>query len=312
MSRLSAYRAHVMAFAILGVLICHSKQLHVISPIFGFGSIGVELFFFLSGMGLCFSWYKCPKVWSFWRKRFIRIFPAYFSVLFFAGCLVDSSILTLPNLLVIPGTFRWFIGWICVCYLLFPLYMYLCDHMRPWGVYICIIFISAAALWSSYGTEGMQWMLTEARFSRLPSFFLGCLFVQQRFLCRRPQILYGISFAALLCLAPCMMVYKDFCGHAGITMVLRTAVSPGICFGAAQLFEFIALKHRRSIAQPLLSMSALIGTLTLEIYLCEVFLRTGISHELGEDREWLYFILVIPTAYAFQQLCKPIQKALSA
>lgn len=109
-----------------------------------------------------------------------------------------------------------------------------------------------------------------------------------------------------------MMVYKDFCGHAGITMVLRTAVSPGICFGAAQLFEYNAQKCTRIIAMPLQSLSAWVGTLTLEIYLCEVFLRTGISHELGEDREWLYFILVIPTAYAFQQLCKPIQKALSA
>lgn len=312
LNRLSSYRACVMATAIMGVLICHSKQLHHLSPMFGFGSIGVEMFFFLSGMGLCYSWHKCPQLWTFWRKRFVRLFPAYFCVLFFIGCIIDSSILTLPNLLVITCTSRWFIGWLCVCYLLFPLYMYLCSRISPWCIYICIVLLSAVVLWSNYGMEGLQWTAIENRFGRLPTFFLGCLFVQYGSLSRHTRVLYGISLVAFLCLLPCMVMIKDLCGHLGITMVLRTAVTPGLCFGVALLFEYIRQKYASSIAKFLLNLSVLVGSLTLEIYLCEAFLRNGISHELGEEREWLYFILVIPTAYAFQQLCKPIQRVLSA
>ena len=41
------------------------------------GNVGVDIFLFLSGVGLWFSWTKTPSVSHFYRRRLLRILPTW-------------------------------------------------------------------------------------------------------------------------------------------------------------------------------------------------------------------------------------------
>lgn len=41
------------------------------------GNVGVDIFLFLSGVGLWFAWTKTPSVSHFYRRRLIRILPTW-------------------------------------------------------------------------------------------------------------------------------------------------------------------------------------------------------------------------------------------
>ena len=41
------------------------------------GNVGVDMFLFLSGVGLWFSWAKHPSLAHFFRNRYVRIYPAW-------------------------------------------------------------------------------------------------------------------------------------------------------------------------------------------------------------------------------------------
>ena len=41
------------------------------------GNVGVDMFLFLSGIGLWFSWMKNPSTKHFFIRRYLRIYPAW-------------------------------------------------------------------------------------------------------------------------------------------------------------------------------------------------------------------------------------------
>ena len=82
----SRFRSEIMGVAIVCVLVCHcgvfswgtlqpcAKQL---APLF---AIGVDMFLFVSGVGLWFSMKSDGNVLRFWRRRFLRVVPEYLAV----------------------------------------------------------------------------------------------------------------------------------------------------------------------------------------------------------------------------------------
>ncbi len=45
------------------------------------GYYGVDIFLFLSGMGLCYGYKKYKSYFSYLKKRFLRIYPTYLTVI---------------------------------------------------------------------------------------------------------------------------------------------------------------------------------------------------------------------------------------
>ena len=88
-SLLSKYRNEIFGLSIIGVIILHYVQIlynmniggKVGSFVKGYyyliGSTGVEIFLFLSGMGLCFSMNKDSNVLRFYNRRFKRLLLPY-------------------------------------------------------------------------------------------------------------------------------------------------------------------------------------------------------------------------------------------
>ncbi len=91
------------AFAVLGVLLSHyAPSTRVVAP---FADYGVRLFFVLSGfliVGILLGGEGADRRWllrQFYVRRFLRIFPAFYFVLFVAAALVVPGI---------PGALSWF------------------------------------------------------------------------------------------------------------------------------------------------------------------------------------------------------------
>lgn len=98
-------RTQLMAVAIFGVIACHLMQLYPIVPWIRFGSIGVEIFFFLSGMGMVFSYRRNSGIACFYGRRALRILPSYYIVLLLAAVISGWHLLNLTNILLL-GSFR--------------------------------------------------------------------------------------------------------------------------------------------------------------------------------------------------------------
>lgn len=79
-----AHRSELMGLAILWVFMLHSGTIG--NPIYDairkFGWAGVDIFFFLSALGLCYSLKKNNNLKDFYNRRINRILPTWLVVLF--------------------------------------------------------------------------------------------------------------------------------------------------------------------------------------------------------------------------------------
>ena len=79
LENISRYRGELMGAAMLFIMLFH-VGLPRNDLFFGLrrmGNIGVDMFLFLSGLGLWFSWMKKPSARHFFTKRYLRIYPAW-------------------------------------------------------------------------------------------------------------------------------------------------------------------------------------------------------------------------------------------
>ena len=126
---ISKYKTELMGFAILWVILFHSNiTSSFIEPFTSLGYGGVDIFFFLSGYGLFFSSVKNDSLLSFYKKRFIRVFPTYMVVVFFT--MLGLGIFTIKTYFINISTlgywlnesyFEWYIPSLFAFYLWFPL-----------------------------------------------------------------------------------------------------------------------------------------------------------------------------------------------
>ena len=82
LANISRFRAEQMGAAMLFVILFH-VALDRGDPFYGLrrcGNVGVDIFLFLSGVGLWFSWTKTPDIRQFYRRRLLRILPTWLIV----------------------------------------------------------------------------------------------------------------------------------------------------------------------------------------------------------------------------------------
>lgn len=154
---LSLYRAELMGFAIIWVILYHSgfaepiPFVSYISSLYRGGFGGVDIFMMLSGFGLSFSMSKKKSLKAFYLSRVARIYPIYF-ILVFVGCLLNSSdgILTVLWKCTAFGYwtngdyFDWYVPAILTMYALFPLiYRYVTKKNLVIGI---MLFFSAFSI----------------------------------------------------------------------------------------------------------------------------------------------------------------------
>lgn len=147
-SLLTQYRTELMGAATLMIVFFHLSfriNHNMLWYVSTHAMIGVEMFFLLSGFGLCFSVSHDHNLWHFYLKRIVRILPTY-------GIVILATLL-------ISGNFSWGVflqEWSCIgywtgghyydwyipnqmfLYLLFPLIYFFISRWRKMSLMLLV------------------------------------------------------------------------------------------------------------------------------------------------------------------------------
>lgn len=200
LGKISKHRSELMGFAIIIVMLFH-VGLPCSSAFFGLrrmGNLGVDIFFFLSGVGLWYSWAKQQNWKRFYLNRALRIYPAwliiagYFYISRFVvgrtsyplpfggtGNAVADSYIDLAGDLLFNWDFWlydeltfWYVPATMMLYIFAPFYMELVRRhsVFRWLLVLplmwCIIVQYVTPVHQAVGHIEIFW-------SRVPVFFLG-------------------------------------------------------------------------------------------------------------------------------------------
>ena len=325
---ISEYRKEIMGFAALWILFFHKWLLLFENvPVIGqieflsknFGYIGTDIFFFLSGMGLCRAIEK-HSVLSFYARRFSRILIPYIIaegliVLLFKRTFLDFIKLSTGYSFIAESIFttQWFVPAIAIFYLLFPLYYRLFVKAQNKALFTLIlleIWLFLTIKFSDY-VRGDLLMLT----NRIPILLLGVLFgwigTNKDIIINRSLVIL-MTATLLLGLYFCYLTnQKDFYMLVPFSNVAFPAlmVSFSLCFLIPYCLDLI--KKKKVLGKVL----SFFGMMSLEVYL--------VSEPAGDYLipifygkmpdivlNLLLFAIVTAIAFLLYQVCKLIPKML--
>lgn len=186
LANISRYRGELMGIAMIFIFLFH-VALPRSNMFFGLrriGNIGVDMFLFLSGVGLWFSWMKHSSLKRFFKRRYLRIYPAWLiiSCLYYIPRFHGHSLHAWIDLfgdITINWDFWlhnelnfWYIPAMMMLYLFAPPYM---ELIRRHPVYRwlpvvmilwCILVQYVTPIHNAVGHIEIFW-------SRVPIFFIG-------------------------------------------------------------------------------------------------------------------------------------------
>lgn len=302
---ISTYRTQLMGIATIMIIVCHAEASRVLMPgylasICSLGNYGVDIFLFLSGLGIYYSLSKLEMnrgsyiIW--YKKRFLRILIPYL-IVYVPYCIVFQllgkysvvdSVLCLSTLeywLFHRGA--WFVSLILVLYLITPLLhkCLSCNHRWLWA----FCFIVSLMVLSNIDIEGtaptnvlnnIQWA-----FGRVPSFILGMAISKD---CKSDAKIS--AFWILLTTVLWVILAKIFHLAATAWMIVPLLVFLSVVF--------IKLLSKVSVAYNSLT---LLGKMSLESYLTNItvnslllaLIPTYISSNIFYGRYLEYSIVVV-------------------
>ena len=303
-SLMSRYRAPLMGMAMICIYLTHYKKaftVNRVSPIpwyimnLRFGSSGVDIFLILSGLGLCYSFSKDSNLFRFYRKRIVRLLPAYLitEVIYYIMLLVkDGSVnirIFLEKMFFIRF-FRngdaafWFIIAILVCYLIFPL-LYKVLGITKYSLLNLVLCIAVFVVFHEllWRHDLILYKNTIALVQRIPAFIFG-VWVGRECLENKefPVVLIPLCWAVTIV----MMIYGyiPFLPRPRVTLYDFTLSLVGLSLIFLFLLLFEWLKGT-VIMDRLMQFLTFMGGITLECYLMHSLLK------------WIFFSPVDPVLY---------------
>lgn len=313
----SKYRNELFGIAIIAIMVFHyfnvvvkyikpGGRKYFYSYLFckGIGSIGVEVFMFLSGMGLYFSYTKGKDIGKFFRKRFVRIlvpYAMYGTVMWFILDLVlkDHKFerylydLSLFSFWMSGEKRLWFISAIIVFYVFFPLFYEIVtskNYRLNTALFLIFYYIS---IFVAQMDKPKYFRLTEIATTRLPIFVIG-IFIGRLVYEKAPIKKWHIAVAAA---AVAMRVFffiigvqgkfytldnsllksiNRFAGSTNGKRVDSTVFSIGfmaVCIAIVALIKW----------KPLHSFLKMTGSVSLELYVTHVTMIGVITLEGSLD-----------------------------
>lgn len=238
LTRILDHRNYLMGVAIALVLIFHFGC-WVYNPVgrLNMGYVGVDIFLFLSGLGLSFSYEKHPPL-TFYAHRLKRIYPVYFAAVSLTFLLKDWSLREALNNYLLLGLYTdggqnrydWYLESLFTFYLLFPLF-FLWSRLRYYALALtfCTIFAVLNAFPAFF--DSSWWY--DCFLARFPIFLYGIMFRQ----CRSSFRI--VALIGLLLYLPCYVASSRFL--AGSLLVLP------LIYGALRALPHLPSALRRGL-----------------------------------------------------------------
>ena len=266
-SNIYKYKVEMMGLAIILIMLFHTiapNLPYCINEIKRFGEVGVDIFLFLGGFTCANSYMKSKSVQSFYKKRLVRILPAYliiwgfihaiFAIRYSEGFLSYLQDISFYNVIIYNDLRNWYIPAILIMYVITPLYLKVCKHggrVIPY-ILVCVFFI----LFQFVGIQNKE--IPFAMFwLRLPIYFIGI----NAFLCKDKKII-GTKYIALFAILSIIFSYLILYYHlTEAPFQIRRFLYIPITIAFVYFFEYKS------------KFLFFIGGLTLELYLIHEFLQ---------------------------------------
>lgn len=328
---LSRHRSALMGISMILVLMFHvaSDKAMPLYALLHLGDVGVDMFLFLSGIGLWFSWTKDSSLLTFYRKRLLRILPASIIVftlyhipafleirfvdLFDMGKIqeaIANKNVTFSNIAELianiltgfsfwragAGLF-WFIPAILAMYMFAPFYMELIRRHPDYRGVAIVAMIWAAmvhfipTLQSSIGHLSIFW-------DRIPIFLIGLNYGERV----KEHHLIESSTTYMLIIICAMSLWLGVRGKLFSVFIVRMIYIP-LSISILLLMCRLFLTHTFLIT-PIYRFFAFVGSISLEVYLVHEHFVLGHLIRLG----WGYLptllmliIISLPTAWLLKK-----------
>lgn len=314
LANISRFRGELMGAAMLFIILFH-VALPREDAFFGLrrmGNVGVDMFLFLSGIGLWFSWTKNPDVRHFFVRRYLRIYPAWLIIacLFYIPRFEGGDLWAWVDLvgdISINWDFWlhdeltfWYVPAIMALYLVAPWYMRLVQS-RPVYRWLPLLMV----IWCVM----VQWVLPihhavghiEIFWSRVPIFFIGINFGEmvrtRRHLPGEAVWLLLITF--LMTFGTCLYLEQVRHGHFPLFVERMLYIPFTVCT------VLVMNRIFRRMPQWVNSSFRFVGALSLEAYLIHIhFVLVYVQpYHLGYWSTFLVTVAItLPIAWLLQRL----------
>ena len=286
----SKNRDAIYGVAIISILIFHFFEYVASSNISGggrfvgeiyntfVGSVGVEFFIFLSGVGLYFSMTKDSRVRYFFQKRLKRILPTYLTVAVPYWIAVDivckqrgwtvfAADISFITFFAHGTRTFWYVLFIGLAYLTYPV-VYKVLHTKYTEYFQLVVLIMIALLIQLLPKIILLELYSniEIMLGRFLVFFLGCWcgkkVYQNELINNKEKV--GIFFGAGLMLGNCLPITKCVVNKLGYRILM--------CFWGIFLLYCLTVNLKK-IPQRIRWILRRFGNASYELYLTHVAIR---------------------------------------
>ena len=318
---ISKYRSELFGIATIMIVVCHSTSVidypKFIEKVIAYGGIGVYTFAFLSGIGLYYSMKNSSHsgVEAFYRRRFKRVFLPYLLV---AGIWYGIKYIGIEHSMVkffyelstlsfwMEHKGAWYVAMLIPLYLVYPgLYNWLEKRNGSRKSVVLIFLITFVSLVLEFMNYGMYKHLSQVLVSVI-IFLIGNKVAQDIYLNRYDEKKLLCFLVAYVAIRFCSPINKMdyFCDLATAFLgVIFTIV------GAYILGQW-------SFARTFAKFLRFFGNLSLDMYLCNIFLLQGMVYwgivdkiklsYHGENKQIFLYLIVIVMGILLSILSKKV------
>lgn len=226
-------RAYLIGLAMVLVLTYHQLNIGLsmgfATPLFRHLDSSVDIFFYLSALGVSFS-YKKNDLKTFYKRRYVRIMPMYFLLVLWRSLyevIVNDvhlslwdwfcNFTTLSYYHVGGVPIAWFLAATALFYFIFPILFKIVEKLGHWSVLLFLVLVFVIKL-----NIEMYWSI-DAMISRFPIFILGIVtYLYFNGMVKRNQVILQIIFCLCFALAykllPIYMI--SFAYNACVTPIM--------------------------------------------------------------------------------------------
>lgn len=284
------YRNAIFGFAAIWILIYHIYAVYhlpyipVVSQIINVGNMGVDIFVFLSAIGLSFSMEK-NGIKEFYINRLKRVLvpflliasPFYiWNALTLYGVSLKALIEFLLNITTISfwcreGAPAWYMAFVVFTYALFPFFYQLKKKHRCF-LWILILLSIVMELFLK-SIESPIYVFGERLLSRMPIFFIGMIMAD--FVKENKKV--SKIFTALIMIVACVGFCYITLFHVDVVVIRYLYAFMSI---AVVLVLSFMLDNIQSVTllKPLVNLLNFCGVISLELYLIHTFVIRILSY----------------------------------
>lgn len=239
-------------------------------------NIGVDIFLFLSGIGLYFSYSK-NNIKQFYKNRFKKIIPPviifmciYYSIIGVSSIKELFEHFLLLSFFINGNRSFWYISFLLLLYILFPIIYKIIKNKNFDGL-IILLFITIMFNFLVYLLSESIYTKIEIALTRIPIFIIGVYFGQE--ISQNKEIPYNtikISFIIQLLFTLILVFVINLNNSYFFTRYLYCPLAITICLNISTLCHNCKFV-KNVIAKPLI----ILGKYSLEFYL--IYEKLGVA-----------------------------------